>query len=63
MLINAVAGGGSGAEILLAVSVASGAVVTAEKGSLKVTGVAVNGLCTLSIPEAGERLSALPWRI
>ena len=54
MLINAVAGGGSGAEILLAVSVASGAVVTAEKGSLKVTGVAVNGLCTLSIPEAGE---------
>lgn len=44
MLINAVAGGGSGAEILLAVSVASGAVVTAEKGSLKVTGVAVNGL-------------------
>ncbi len=54
MLINSVGGGGSGAEILLAVSVASGAVVTAAKGSLMVTGVAVNGLCTLSIPEAGE---------
>lgn len=53
MLINSVAGGGGGAEILLAVSVASGAVVTATKGSLTVTGVAVDGLCTLSIPEAG----------
>lgn len=53
MLINSVAGGGGGAEILLAVSVASGSVVTAVKGGKSVTGVSVDGVCVLVVPEAG----------
>lgn len=43
----------SGFELLLTVSVDTGAFVTASKGSLSVTGTSVNGSCVLVIPEAG----------
>lgn len=52
MLINSVAGGG-GIELSLVISVASGSVVTATKGGKSVTGMAVDGVCVLTVPEAG----------
>ena len=42
-----------GAELKIVVSVTSGAAVTATKGSKVVSGTAVNGTCTLTVPEAG----------
>lgn len=42
---------GTGLKII--VTVASGATVTATKGSLSVSGSSVNGTCTLVVPEAG----------
>ena len=52
MLINSV-GGGGGIELSLVISVASGSVVTAVKGGKSVTGTAVDGVCVLTVPEAG----------
>ena len=43
----------TGTELKIIVSVTSGATVTATKGSLSVSGTAVNGTCTLTVPEAG----------
>lgn len=43
----------TGTELKIIVSVASGATVTATKGSKVVSGTAVNGACTLTVPEAG----------
>ena len=43
----------TGTELQIIVSVTSGAVVTATKGSLSVSGTSVNGTCTLVVPEAG----------
>lgn len=43
----------TGTELKIIVSVASGATVTATKGSKIVSGTAVNGTCTLTVPEAG----------
>ena len=43
----------TGTELKIIVSVTSGAAVTATKGSLSVSGTAVNGTCTLTVPEAG----------
>ena len=48
--INAIT---TGTELKIVVSVASGAVVTATKGSATVSGTSVNGTCTLVVPEAG----------
>ena len=42
-----------GTELQIIVSVTSGATVTATKGSKVVSGTAVNGTCTLTVPEAG----------
>lgn len=42
-----------GTERQIIVSVTSGATVTATKGSLSVSGTAINGACTLTVPEAG----------
>ena len=42
-----------GVELSLVVSVTTGAVVTATKGSLTVTGTASGGSCVLALPEAG----------
>lgn len=42
-----------GVELSLAVSVTSGAAVTATKGSKTVNGTAAGGSCTLALPEAG----------
>ena len=44
----------TGTELQIIVSVASGAVVTATKGSLSVSGTSVNGACMLTVPEEGE---------
>ena len=44
----------TGTELKIVVSVTSGATVTATKGSLSVSGTAVNGTCTLTVPEEGE---------
>ena len=44
----------TGTELQIIVSVASGAAVTATKGSLSVSGTSVNGTCTLVVPEEGE---------
>ena len=44
----------TGTELQIIVSVASGATVTATKGSLSVSGTSVNGTCTLTVPEGGE---------
>ena len=44
----------TGTELQIIVSVASGAAVTATKGSLSVSGTSVNGVCTLVVPEEGE---------
>ena len=43
----------TGTELKIIVTVASGATVTATKGSLSVSGSSVNGTCTLVVPEAG----------
>ena len=43
----------TGTELKIVVSVASGATVTATKGSKVVSGISVNGTCTLTVPEAG----------
>ena len=43
----------TGTELQIIVSVTSGATVTATKGSLSVSGTAINGTCTLTVPEAG----------
>ena len=43
----------TGTELKIVVSVASGATVTATKGSKVVSGTSVNGTCTLTVPEAG----------
>jgi hypothetical protein len=48
--INAIT---TGTELKIVVSVTSGAVVTATKGSDTVSGTSVNGVCTLIVPEAG----------
>lgn len=43
----------TGTELQIIVTVTSGATVTATKGSKVVSGTAVNGTCTLTVPEAG----------
>ena len=43
----------TGTELQIIVTVTSGATVTATKGSLSVSGISVNGTCTLTVPEAG----------
>lgn len=43
----------TGTELQIIVTVESGATVTATKGSLSVSGTAVNGTCTLTVPEIG----------
>ena len=43
----------TGTELQIIVTVTSGATVTATKGSKVVSGTAVNGTCTLVVPEAG----------
>lgn len=43
----------TGTELQIIVSVTSGATVTATKGSKVVSGTAVDGACTLVVPEAG----------
>lgn len=43
----------TGTELQIVVTVASGATVTATKGSLSVSGTSVNGTCTLTVPETG----------
>ena len=43
----------TGPELKIIVTVASGATVTATKGSMSVSGTSVNGKCTLVVPEAG----------
>ena len=48
--INAIT---TGTKLKIVVSVTSGAVVTATKGSNTVSGTSVNGGCTLVVPEAG----------
>lgn len=48
--INAIT---TGTELKIVASVASGAVVTATKGSNTVSGTSVNGVCTLVVPETG----------
>ena len=42
-----------GTELSIIVSVATGATVTAKKDGRTVSGVSVNGICTLIVPEAG----------
>lgn len=51
MIINQTYRGGI--ELSLVISVASGSVVTATKGGKSVTGTAVDGVCVLTVPEAG----------
>lgn len=43
----------AGTELQIIVTVTSGATVTATKGSKVVSGTAINGTCTLTVPEAG----------
>ena len=43
----------TGTELQIIVTVTSGATVTATKGSKVVSGTAVNGTCTLTVPEPG----------
>lgn len=52
MIINQTYSEG-GIELSLVISVASGSVVTATKGGKSVTGMAVDGVCVLTGPEAG----------
>lgn len=51
--VTAIQGIQTGTELKIIVTVASGATVTATKGSLSVSGTSVNGTCTLIVPEAG----------
>ena len=51
MIINQTYRGGI--ELSLVISVVSGSVVTATKGGKSVTGVSVDGVCVLMVPEAG----------
>ncbi len=44
----------TGTELQIIVTVTSGATVTATKGSLSVSGISVDGTCTLTVPEEGE---------
>ena len=44
----------TGTELQIIVTVTSGAIVTATKGSKVVSGTSVNGTCTLVVPEGGE---------
>lgn len=44
----------TGTELQIIVTVASGATVTATKGTLSVSGTSVNGMCTLTVPEEGK---------
>ena len=44
----------TGTELQIIVTVASGATVTATKGSLSVSGTSVNETCMLTVPEEGE---------
>ena len=44
----------TGTELQIIATVTSGAVVTATKGSLSVSGTSVDGTCTLTVPEEGE---------
>ena len=44
----------TGTELKIVVSVKSGATVTATRGNLSVSGISVNGTCTLVVPEGGE---------
>ena len=44
----------TGTELQIIVSVTSGATVTATRGNLSVSGISVNGTCTLVVPEGGE---------
>ena len=46
----------TGTELQIIVTVKSGATVTATKGSKVVSGTAINGTCTLTVPEAGTWL-------
>ena len=43
----------TGTELQIIVTVESGATVTATKGSLSISGISVDGTCTLVVPEAG----------
>ena len=43
----------TGTKLQIIVTVESGAIVTATKGSLSVSGTSVNGTCTLIVPETG----------
>ena len=43
----------TGTKLQIIASVTSGAIVTATKGSLSVSGTSINGTCTLVVPEAG----------
>ena len=43
----------TGTELQIIVTVTSGATVTATKGSLSISGISVDGTCTLVVPEAG----------
>lgn len=43
----------TGTELKIVVSVATGSTVTATKGELTVSGVSINGSCTLIVPEEG----------
>lgn len=47
-------GGKKGTELMLVVTVNSGSVVTATKDEQVISGTAINDLCILVIPEAGE---------
>ena len=47
----------TGTKLQIIASVTSGAIVTATKGSLSVSGTSINGTCTLVVPEAGI------WRV
>ena len=44
----------TGTKLQIIVTVESGAIVTATKGSLSVSGTSVNGTCILTVPEVGE---------
>ena len=51
--ISAIQDISTGMELKIVVTVASGAIVTATKGSLSVSGTSVDGICILMVPEAG----------
>ena len=51
--ISAIQDISTGMELKIIITVASGATVTATKGSLSVSGTSVDGICILMVPEAG----------